>query len=1047
MENEVLLDPKLLANMQAILVDIIAGDDTALARPEYRSLSMGTIQQALKFLVESPYVDDKQRAYLIANSWRINYRDKPPSVEEFITEKYIGRAAIHTYDRVKTTFVDFMNPTKPYRNLVLYPHIGWGKSYLATLINIYVGVHLSLMRNPYKFFGLNPASVLSQLLVSYSLKKSSELLLEPLIAILEASPFFEKVHTRDGMVKRDQDFERQSHIDKIYWTTAVPTSAIQFSNGANFKLVSNVQNLLGLSVVTGTMSELAFFRDAGKALTLDTKIATPSGPRFMKDLQVGDSVISPEGDPLAVLRVIPQGKTKTYKFTFRDGRQVKCNPEHEWKVSYNQGKWEVLTAAAIKEKRDQRALLDKENTWKVPLSAPLPMPAQEHFIHPYLLGALLGDGSFQSNSLNLSIGDIRDQAEQRERISKLLPPGYTTSWSEGGRYLRFIRADNSTNRGNRRLRKNEIAEEIKRLGLTETRSATKFIPESYIYDSIENRVELLRGLLDTDGHAIADRPDALFSSTSLLLANQVIEIVRSLGGMAKLDEDNSSKKIKESYLTVYTVSIRFNSSQYFSLFHLSRKKAIAERYYATPRKQNYGLSIVSIEEIEEEETQCITVNSSDGLFALADGTVTHNSDEYIMRMFNDLKNRIDSRMKGNYFGRSILDSSPNTLDSPIDDYVVNQAHKDPTNYIVDGSQWKWAPEEYDMSSTFRVYTGGKGQPPRIIDEAEILEGINPSKIIEVPSSLKQFFTDDLYKALKDRAGIPAGSADSLIYDYSKIEKIFDERLRNVYTHITASSEDSPSRLIWNQVSHMFFKQKAGKLEFWYKPHLPRCISVDQSLSQDVSCIAASHVERIAGTDEQMYVVDFTIPIAPMGARVNLDAIRLFIQELRDVGGMNISHVSFDQFQSEAAIQYLKTQNFEVEKLSVDLTTDPYFYLMTLIETGKIVLGRNLYVKNNLKSLKIVKPNTKTGRIKVDHEDARPVVTAGSTEWEKSMIGFFAKDATDAIAGSVELLRRYHPVAYDSWEPARLDSMFNATAEKADAKKKMQAFLSSKGISA
>lgn len=977
MENEVLLDPKLLANMQAILVDIIAGDDTALARPEYRSLSMETIQQALKFLVESPYVDDKQRAYLIANSWRINYRDKPPSVEEFITEKYIGRAAIHTYDRIKTTFVDFMNPTKPYRNLVLYPHIGWGKasrltarvytpegyklmqdvqigdevltarggsakviatfdqpvsqlfkvcfsdgrstivhadhlwkaarscedeenwkiistkeilasgdlkiqrwciplampaahtekshaippyrlgaalgnrylkdcaiepsseihekpecdgfipdeylydsirnriellqglmdtagtassegctfrttssrlakdmlqlmqslggygrvqeapyenrgeicpeylismafadrtlpvfslmrkqqslaesasklekrlfieaiepsveeaskcimlddeehlyltdeyivthnSYLATLINIYVGVHLSLMRNPYKFFGLNPASVLSQLLVSYSLKKSSELLLEPLIAILEASPFFEKVHTRDGMVKRDQDFERQSHIDKIYWTTAVPTSAIQFSNGANFKLVSNVQNLLGLSVVTGTMSELAFFRDAGK------------------------------------------------------------------------------------------------------------------------------------------------------------------------------------------------------------------------------------------------------------------------------------------------------------------------------------------------------------------------TDEYIMRMFNDLKNRIDSRMKGNYFGRSILDSSPNTLDSPIDDYVVNQAHKDPTNYIVDGSQWKWAPEEYDMSSTFRVYTGGKGQPPRIIDEVEILEGINPSKIIEVPSSLKQFFTDDLYKALKDRAGIPAGSADSLIYDYSKIEKIFDERLRNVYTHITASSEDSPSRLIWNQVSHMFFKQKAGKLEFWYKPHLPRCISVDQSLSQDVSCIAASHVERIAGTDEQMYVVDFTIPIAPMGARVNLDAIRLFIQELRDVGGMNISHVSFDQFQSEAAIQYLKTQNFEVEKLSVDLTTDPYFYLMTLIETGKIVLGRNLYVKNNLKSLKIVKPNTKTGRIKVDHEDARPVVTAGSTEWEKSMIGFFAKDATDAIAGSVELLRRYHPVAYDSWEPARLDSMFNATAEKADAKKKMQSFLSSKGISA
>jgi len=38
--NDEILDPKVLANLQAIIVDIIAGDDTALARPEYRSLSM-----------------------------------------------------------------------------------------------------------------------------------------------------------------------------------------------------------------------------------------------------------------------------------------------------------------------------------------------------------------------------------------------------------------------------------------------------------------------------------------------------------------------------------------------------------------------------------------------------------------------------------------------------------------------------------------------------------------------------------------------------------------------------------------------------------------------------------------------------------------------------------------------------------------------------------------------------------------------------------------------------------------------------------------------
>lgn len=684
-DDQVLLDTKALNNLQAMIVDIIAGDDTVLARSEYRSLSTKTILTALDFLLSNPMLDDKQKVYLTTNSWRINYRDKPPSTTDFISEKYLGRAAIQTYERVCKVFEEFMDPAKPYRNLILYPCIGWGKSYLSTLINIYIGIHLSLMRNPYKFFGLNPASILSQLLISYSLKKSSELLLEPMIAILEASPFFEKVHTRESMIKKDQDFERQSKIDKIYWTTAVPTSAIQFSNGANFKLVSNVQNLLGLTVVSAVLSELSFFRDAGK------------------------------------------------------------------------------------------------------------------------------------------------------------------------------------------------------------------------------------------------------------------------------------------------------------------------------------------------------------------------TDDYIMRIYNDTKNRIDSRMKGNYFGRSILDSSPNTLDSPIDDYVVNHARKDPTNYIVSGSAWEWKIDDYDMSKTFKVFVGGKGQPPRILTEDEDISLMGPSKIIEAPLALKQFFIDDIYKALKDRAGIPSGSADNLIYDYSKIEKIFDERLRNVYSHITASSDEPPSKLIWNQVAHLFFKNKAGKYEFWYKPWLPRCISVDQSVAQDVSCIACAHVERIPGTDEQMYVIDFTIPIAPMGGRVNLDAIRLFIQELRDIGNMNITNVSFDQFQSEASIQYLKSQGFEVERLSVDLTTDPYFYLLSLIDSSRIVIGKNLHVKNNLKSLKLVKPNNKTGRVKVDHEDSRPTILTGSLDWDKSMIGFFAKDATDAVAGAVELLRRYHPVAYDMWQAEKLDTLISEAQEQKEAEDKLQAFLSKKGM--
>lgn len=678
-QRQIPLDDKTLQDLKFMLTDLLSGDESVLARPEYQTLNARTINNALKLLLETPQLDDKQRAYLISNSWRVNYRDKPPSPDDFISEKYIGRAAEGTYDRIKTIFRDFLDPTKPYRNLVLYPHIGFGKSYLATLVQLYVGVHLSMMRNPYKYFGLNPASVLTQLLISYSLKKSSEILLEPMIALLESSPFFERIKTRETMIRRDTEYERKSSIDRIYWTTAVPTSAIQLSNGANFKLVSSVHNILGLSVVSAVLSELAFFRDAGK------------------------------------------------------------------------------------------------------------------------------------------------------------------------------------------------------------------------------------------------------------------------------------------------------------------------------------------------------------------------SDDYIMRLYNDTKSRIDSRMKGNYWGRSILDSSPNTLESPIDDYIINYAHKDPTNYVVQGSVWKWAPDEYDMSRTFKVYTGAKGQPPRIIDQEEDISKIPDTKLIDVPLSLYQFFTDDLFKALKDRGGIPAGSADALIYDYSKIERVFTTKLKNVYTHIAASIEDEPRNLIWNQIQHIFFRTRAGKTEFYYKPHLPRVFAVDQSLTQDVSAITVAHVERIPDVDDLMFVIDFTIPIAPQGSRINLDAIKLFIEDLRDLGNMQLTHGSFDQFQSEASIQYLNARNFHVEKLSVDSTTDPYFHLLALMETGRIVSGRNLHFKNNLKSIKVVK-NKRSGKPKVDHDASQGVITTGPENWDKSPIGKYAKDVTDSVAAACELLRRYHPIAYEAWDLSYLDELTDQEARRKAAKANIGQFL-------
>lgn len=331
--SELLSNKKELNNSLDIIKDIVQGDPEALKILDGMDLDKEALKLALDFLMNSG-LEEKEKAQLVSESWRINFKAKPPIPEEFITDKYLGPAATHTYPWVKETFKEFMDPTKPYRNLILYPHIGWGKSYLSTLVTLFISTHLNLMRNPWKYFNLNPSTQLSQLLVSYSLQKSSELLLEPFMALLEASPFFERVQRQDAMKEAEAEFAKRDTVDKLYWTTAYPTSALGFSSGSTIKIASSPNGLLGLSIVSLVFSELAFFTDAGKALDLNEKIITPKGPMCIGNIQVGDKVLSPDGSYTEVVSIPWESKGDLYEIEVEDGRRVKCHENHLWPVTY-----------------------------------------------------------------------------------------------------------------------------------------------------------------------------------------------------------------------------------------------------------------------------------------------------------------------------------------------------------------------------------------------------------------------------------------------------------------------------------------------------------------------------------------------------------------------------------------------------------------------------------------------------------------------------------------------------------------------------------------
>lgn len=417
------------------------------------------------------------------------------------------------------------------------------------------------------------------------------------------------------------------------------------------------------------------------------------------------------------------------------------------------------------------------------------------------------------------------------------------------------------------------------------------------------------------------------------------------------------------------------------------------------------------------------------------------SDDRIYEFFTNLQGRIDNRMHNNRISGFILDSSPNTMDSAIDKWIWEEAPKDPKNYIFKGATWKYFKNNFvgcyddfgeikhDWKICFPMYKGGNGKLPRPVESENDLQQFDPIDIIWCPREESNGGVSMYNKAkttpekfLKDNCGIPAGTSDRIFYNPETIETVFDNNLRNIMTQITAPAEEEPEHLIWNQIKETFFNRIVDKYYFYYEPLIPRVISVDQAYAGDATCIAMTHVERDptkidkeTGDALKVYVTDFTIVIVPKGGIINLDAIKFFIADLIKLGNLKIAHVSYDRFQSEPSRQFLKRLGVGVEYVSVDRVNDPYLTYIDYIFHGRYFCGKNVYVKNNLKSLHMSK--RKSGTMKIDHTNG-DVISDGNGNWETDMRGINAKDTADAICASVDLLNKYSNeyMPYNSWSP-------------------------------
>lgn len=342
---------------------------------------------------------------------------------------------------------------------------------------------------------------------------------------------------------------------------------------------------------------------AGKAQPLDSKVLTLDGFCTMGSLEVGQPLSSIDGRPSRVEAIYPQGMLPVYRLIFQDGRSVEASDEHLWEVFYRA--WEspkIFTTAQLIAKLEHKRYQNRLSIRLAPAEFGTPVKS---LFSPYLLGMLLGDGCFVAkDAIRLTTAD----PETVKRVnSELSAVGLTLKKVPSAKYEYVLREQSIANF-------NRIRQWIESLGLRGHRSEAKFIPPEYLGADRKTRLELLRGLMDSDGTA-GKNGDASFSSSSKQLAYDFLTLCRSLGYKARIQP----KKTK--CLLSYRIQIVAEDRR--ELFSLTRK--VARVAHARTTHTNHRLTLNSIEYVGLKECQCIAVSHPSHLYFTDDFTVTHNT--------------------------------------------------------------------------------------------------------------------------------------------------------------------------------------------------------------------------------------------------------------------------------------------------------------------------------------------------------------------------------------------------------------------------------------
>ena len=356
-----------------------------------------------------------------------------------------------------------------------------------------------------------------------------------------------------------------------------------------FKLFQYQKNAIKV-MHENRFSIFKFPRQMGKALWEETLILTPNGFKPLKEINIGDFVFDESGKAVKVVnKTEEQLNRDCYKVTFSNGEIIIADGEHDWKYYDKCKEKEVITNTVIMKERLEKNLRIEQNL-RIDLSDQLEFDYKSVPIDPYALGVWIGDGFSHQNGIN---SEYRDYCEYKKYI-----PLTECKFLKNNNKVVTYKFDSFTTLD---LKNNNLYK-------------NKHIPKDYIFNTKEIRINLLKGLMDTDG-SIEENGVCRFHQSNIELINDFVLLLSTLGIKGTI-----SKKIPKKGKIAYTVCFVCND---FDVSNLPRK---LERQYANKsHPKNKRVYIKSIEKVDSVPVYCIQVDNESHMF-LAGRTLipTHN---------------------------------------------------------------------------------------------------------------------------------------------------------------------------------------------------------------------------------------------------------------------------------------------------------------------------------------------------------------------------------------------------------------------------------------